>query len=117
MGSKKHDGVALLSDGRIRLDLDGGSVTLRRPKIKELRAQYERLAEVDAAQQGVTDKWKQLELAERVAAYWRQAVETLGSGDTLPAEDDDLPVWLLSADLIVRVEKHWREVPYLSGGE
>lgn len=111
----KPDGVDMISDGRIKLVIDGEIITLRRPKIKQLRRLYDLLTEIDEAQKGVTGVGAQLKAAEQAAMYWRTCVEMLGD-KPLPEEDDDLPVWLLSVELIVKAENHWRAVPYLSGG-
>lgn len=114
--TKNADGVDLLSDGRVKLVVAGETITLSRPTVGQLRDQYDLLAEIEDAERNAKDRRSQLAVTEQVANYWRKAVDAMGDGATLPASDD-LPVWLLSVELIVKSEKHWRAVPYLSGGE
>lgn len=112
------DGVDLLDNGQVLLRMNETEWRLRRPKIGELRTFYERMREVLEAQEGTDDRWEAIRAGEALADYWRQVVDSLRTDDELPFPEDvdDLPVWLLSGELMVKVENHWREVPYLSGG-
>lgn len=114
--AKKPDGVDLLSDGRIKMVVAGEAITLARPTVGQLRQLYDLLAEIETAELEAEDRRSQFAVTQKVANYWHTAVDLMGDGATLPAADD-LPVWFLSLDLIVNVEKHWRAVPYLSGAE
>jgi len=116
MAKHVQDGVELLSDGRIRLVVDGESVVLRRPKIKELRRLQDLLMDVINAERESKGLAEQLAVQEGIATYWSEAIAMLGDGGELP-DADDLPVWLVSAVLINDAQTHWREVPYLSGGK
>lgn len=120
MASKRavSDGVDLLDNGQVLLRMNGAEWQLRRPKIGELRAFYERMKEVLDAQSGTEDRWEAIRAGEALADYWQEVVNVLRGDDDgeFPSDFDDLPVWLLSAELMVKVENHWREVPYLSGG-
>jgi hypothetical protein len=106
----------MMTDGRMKLIIDGEVIMLRRPKVKQLRKLYDMLTAIDAAQKETDGIKMQLQATEQVTAYWRAAVDMLGD-KSLDTDDDELPVWLLSVDLIIKAEQHWRSVPYLSGGK
>jgi hypothetical protein len=113
MMAKHKEGVELLSDGRVRLVVDGTPHTLRRPKIGELRTFIEA---IETLGKGPTEADRSFMAgAEDVADWWRTVVSTLSDG-ALPDDLDDLPVWLLAGELLGTTITHWREVPYLSGG-
>lgn len=116
MAKPTREGVDLLDTGEVRLVVDGKAVTLRRPKVGELRTMWEGLDAVTSAERTVAESGavQPLAAAGETAAWWRTVADTLGDGG-LPDDDDDFPVWLLSGSLIGRVLAHWREVPYLSG--
>jgi hypothetical protein len=114
MPKTNRDGVELLDDGRVRLVIDGTVRTLRRPKIGELRTLFTSIEAVGSKDRKPADG--AFDGADDVASWWRDVVDTLGDGDPLPSDTDDLPVWILSGNLISKVATHWREVPYLSGG-
>jgi hypothetical protein len=119
MAAKKaSDGVELAGDGRVVLTMDGVARTLRRPKIGELRTLFGNLDEVSKLEKETGSVLSALgDTADALAGWWATVVDMLGVDcDPLPGDPDDLPVWLLSGDLIGKVTSHWREVPYLSGG-
>jgi hypothetical protein len=111
--AKGKEGVELLSDGRVKLVVDGNAVVLRRPKIGEMRTLVEAIQSLPAAPEEGARSF--MAGAEDIADWWRNVVATLSDG-TLPEDIDDLPVWLLAGELLGSVITHWREVPYLSGG-
>jgi hypothetical protein len=111
--SKSKDGVELLSDGRVKLVIDGTSNVLRRPKIGELRTFVEA---IESLGKNPTEADRSFMAgAEDVADWWRNVVATLSDG-TLSQDLDELPVWLLAGELLGTTISHWREVPYQSGG-
>jgi hypothetical protein len=118
--AKSREGVELLDDGRSRLVVDSVTFTLRRPKVGELRALYEGLGEVAAAEQAETQTGPAAmfgDSAQLLAGWWGTVMTMLADKpDEFPADADDLPVWLLTPGLITKLTAHWREVPYLSGG-
>jgi hypothetical protein len=116
MAKATREGVELLDDGRVRLVMDGTVRTLRRPKIGELRTLFTSIQAVGSKDKPASGDVGAFDGADEVAAWWREVVDTLGDGDPLPSDTDDLPVWILSGNLISKVAAHWREVPYLSGG-
>jgi len=115
---KVSDGVELAADGQVVLSMDGVARTLRRPKIGELRTLFGSLDDVSKLEKETGSVLSSLgETADALAAWWGSVVHMLGVDcDDLPDDPDDLPVWLLSGDLIGKVTLHWREVPYQSGG-
>jgi len=118
--AKTKEGVDLLDDGQVRMAFDGRAVTLRRPKIGELRRLYEGVEAIAAAEQAEAEKGARLSYlagVDEVADWWRAVFDALApDGTSLPDDVDDWPVWLLSGSLMGQVLAHWREVPYLSGG-
>jgi hypothetical protein len=113
VAKQSKEGVELLSDGRVKLIIDGDALILRRPKIGELRRFVESLETLTAA----TPEAKRSFMAgaEDVADWWKTIVAELSDG-SIATDVDDLPVWLLAGDLMAQVIAHWREVPFLSGG-
>lgn len=112
------DGVELAGDGKVVLTMDGVARTLRRPKIGELRTLFGNLDEVSKLEKETGSVLSALgDTADALAGWWGTVVDLLGVDcDPLPDDPDEMPVWLLSGDLIGKVTGHWREVPYLSGG-
>jgi hypothetical protein len=114
--AKVKEGVELLPSGEVRMVVDGAALTLRRPKIGEMRDLWEALDAITAMERAAAESGETGPLvgAVETAGWWREVVATLSDG-SIPDDDDDLPVWLLSGKLIGKVLAHWREVPYLPG--
>lgn len=111
------DGVEFTDDGHIKVVVDGVTRLLRRPKIGELRSFMEGLGAITAAEKESGPVSGLGESAEALVGWWSDVIDTLCSDDLpLSTDVDDLPVWLLNAELVNRATSHWREVPYLSGG-
>lgn len=119
MASKRvvSDGVEFAADGQVKLVVDGVTHTLRRPKIGELRRFFAGIDDIAKLEKEAGKLSVLGDSAEALVEWWGDVVVVLCDDDLpLPADVDDLPVWLLSADLVTRTMNHWREVPYLSGG-
>jgi hypothetical protein len=50
--------------------------------------------------------------------WWSDVIDGLRDEDNLPAPSDldDFPTWMMNTDLMVKIQNHWREVPWASGG-
>ena len=114
--------------GQVVLRFGGVQWRLRRPTFGEFRRANEAIervrAETLAATEGAAASAANgndpvLGLYAGVAghrlAFWREIVPML-SGAPLPESDDELPYWLVSADLINDATEHWLVVPRVAPG-
>lgn len=118
----KNDGCELLEDGKVRVTFGGTARTLQRPKIGQMKRYNARLMELAKVQNDAREAGESMDLDEVVEGtlqWWSEVIDDLKAEDELPcpADSDDFPMWLMNSDLIVKVQAHWREVPYLSGGK
>lgn len=127
-GKRTDDRFELLRSGGIELAASGTRYRLGRPTIGEQRrfvealtdiADIERKAnEADAAERDTGERPEAPSHDDVNAAllnWWRDVVSALSDGE-LPADDDDLPPWLLQRPLLSEVRRHWLEVPWVPGG-
>jgi len=120
---RKSDSVELLDDGRVKLVFDGVVRTLRRPTVGEIKLFNKTLVELANDQKGVMESKdfspSDVDVAfSSTLSWWSDVVDTLKGEEDLPAPGDldDYPMWMMNPDLLVKVQTHWREVPWPSGG-
>lgn len=97
------------ADGTVTFVFDDQHFVLRRPKLGEYRKLIESLTVAGGEAKG--DVTKQF---DAVAGWFQQIFETLGD-KTLPPIDD-LPAWLLGAEVAQELIAHWQLVPSRRGG-
>lgn len=117
---RKNDNCELLSDGQVKLTFGGATRTLNRPKIGQLKKFNSRLMEMAASQTAAKNAGG-IDVDEAVAStleWWVEVIDDLKDDDDLPApaDLDDFPTWMMNAELITKIQTHWREVPWASGG-
>lgn len=108
------EGLAMLASGRLRVQFDGKTFTLRRPKFDEVLTYIDKLEEADEKVQAATqaNPLKSLRSradAQNAVATW---LFTTFADNRLP---DDHPAWLASIDFLQYVRNHWQSVPLLPG--
>lgn len=121
---KGEDRVDFKPSGTIVLSIAGVDYRLRRPLIGEQRRAFEGVEEVAAAERAEKEAAAAEERPVSTAVtdallldWWRTVVLELTDGTALPADDDDdLPVWLTSRELLNETRKHWLTVPWGPGG-
>ena len=114
--------VKLERSGWAELTVGETTVRLRPPFLGEYRRF--RRASTESAEQLRADATADLTAEERderalarTVAWWRDVVETLGTGGALPDDVDAWPIWLVeNSTPIVGLYTHWREVPGGPGG-
>ncbi len=116
---RKADSCDFSEDGQVKIAFGGVVRTLRRPTVGELKRFNKMIMELAEAQKA--DKPETLDIDTMVSAtlaWWADVIDTLRGEDELPCPSDldDLPTWLTNADLMVKMQNHWREVPWVSGG-
>lgn len=118
----KVDLCDFLDDGRVKIVFGGVSRTLRRPMIGELKDFNKELVEIASAAQSKGTGVESLDIDDMVSTtleWWKNVINSLRGEDELPAPDDtdDYPTWMMNTDLLVKIQTHWREVPWGSGGK
>jgi len=119
---RKPDSCDFMADGQVRLVFNSESRTLRRPTIgemKEFNAELVRLAAEQSGKDATSVTETDLnEIMSSTLAWWANVIDALRGEDELPApaDHDDFPTWLMNADLLAKLQNHWREVPWASGG-
>lgn len=105
-----------LDDGRIRYTpTDGDVITLRRPKLGELREFRTRIDELVAeAEQHRKDKDTGLDQSADIVGWLIDAFKALGD-NPLPSIVDELPPWFEAPELPLKFLVHWRTVPTVPG--
>lgn len=116
---RKTDSCDFPSDGQVKITFGGVQRTLRRPTVGELKKFNKML--VDLAKNQKEGNADDIDIDSMVTAtleWWSDVIDTLKDEDEIPCPSDldDLPTWLTNADLMVRMQNHWREVPWASGG-
>jgi hypothetical protein len=116
---RKPDSCEFPADGQIKITFGGVQRLLRRPTVGELKKFNKML--IDLAQRQKVEGSEEVDLDTMVTAtleWWCDVIDTLKGEDEIPcpADLDDLPTWLTNADLMVKMQNHWREVPWASGG-
>ena len=116
--------VKLERSGWVELTVGETTVRLRPPFLGEYRrfrrastTSAEQLA-TEAVDEALTAADRDERALARTVAWWRDVVDTLGTGDTqLPNDVDEWSIWLVeNSDPIVCLYAHWREVPGGPGG-
>lgn len=121
--NRANDEIEIKKDGQIRLRIDGESYLLRRPKIGELRRLEEAtdalaVQERDEKIAAKAEERPPRPMTDEILDWWRDVVETLEQKDqTLPVDNDDLPAWLASPQLLGDARLTWRTVPWGPGGQ
>ena len=118
----KTDLCDFLDDGRVKIIFGGVSRTLRRPTIGELKEFNRQLVEIASSIKGKEVTAENLDIDDMVSStleWWKAVIDSLRGEDELPAPDDtdDYPTWMMNTDLMVKIQTHWREVPWGSGGK
>jgi hypothetical protein len=116
---RKPDNCEFVSDGQVRLTFGGVSRTLRRPTIgqlKRLNNSLMDLAKTQTAPANPVDVDVD-EVMNGTLAWWAEVIDDLRLEDDLPApaDRDDFPSWMMNGELMVKIQSHWREVPWDSG--
>lgn len=116
---RKADSCDFSADGQVKITFGGALRTLRRPTVGELKRFNKMLMELAEAQKA--DDAVSLDVDAMVTAtleWWSDVIDTLLGENEIPcpADLDDLPTWLTNPDLMVKMQNHWREVPWVSGG-
>lgn len=111
------DVLEYLDNGGIRIVANDTEYRLRVPKLGELR---EFMTELDRVTARHGDQSLQLTFDDHAAdviGIWRLVVDMLDrKGQSLPASDDDCPVWMAAASSLPELKKHWLTVPLGRGG-
>lgn len=107
------DEIELLDSGRIRFRIDGRTITLRTPKLGEIREYRLRLAELRTQE---IDRDKDPDGDQPLIDLMRWVCERYGDG-RLPTPDENLPGWIVNATLPMTLLKHWRSLPLASGDQ
>ena len=115
--------VKLERSGWVELTVGETTVRLRPPFLGEYRrfrrastASAEQLA-TEAVDEALTAADRDERALARTVAWWRDVVDTLGTGGALPDDVDAWPIWLVeNSTPIVGLYTHWREVPGGPGG-
>lgn len=118
---RKNDSCDFLPDGQVKLTFDNTPRVLRRPKVGELKVFNKTLVDIASEMQKNGNVVDNLDVDSVVAAqldWWRDVIDTLKGDEDLPApaDIDDYPTWMTNTDLMVKIQTHWREVPWASGG-
>jgi|694.fasta_scaffold02904_30 hypothetical protein len=118
----KNDACELLDDGKVRVTFGGASRTLERPKIGQMKRYNADLMDLAKHQNDARESGADMNLDDVIQGtleWWTQVIDELKGEDELPcpSDPDEFPMWLMNSDLIVKVQAHWREVPYISGGK
>lgn len=119
---KKSDVCDFMDDGRVKLAFGGTVRTLRRPTIGESKRFNQLLMEIASQQKSIDTSnptSEDLDAAfSSTLLWWSEVINELRDENDLPAPEDpdDFPMWMLSPDLLVKIQTHWREVPWASGG-
>lgn len=120
------DGFSLNPDGTITFEFSGVTRVLRRPTLKQYRASLETLSALrdeaagDAEEGDVSSGTIKMQL-DKIVEWLDQTIKSL-SGEGLPRasdgeiDEDLLPAWLLSGEVIRDVITHWQTVPSRHGG-
>jgi len=116
------DQIDVRPTGEIDVTIDDVKLRLRRPKMGEMRAREEALAELgrleaDERAAAKTEKRAARGFEPELLGWWVETVELLETkGATLDTDVDDLPPWLANTELILEVRQVWRAVPWGPGG-
>lgn len=116
---RKADLCDFVSDGQVKIVFGGSPRVLRRPTVGELKKFNKMLVDLASAHRDRPEE--SLDVDGMVAAtleWWEDVVNTLKGEEDLPApsDTDDYPTWMMNTDLMVKIQNHWREVPWASGG-
>lgn len=114
-----EDGFELVADGTVVFQLsEKSTIKLRRPSLGEYRKLVEQVEQMqEDAAAIITSKNGALtvdKLSDLLLEWVRLAVSLLGSPEELPPEDE-LPAWILNADLTRDLVAHWQKVPSRRG--
>lgn len=116
---RKSDNCEFLPDGQVRLTFSGVARTLRRPTIGQLKRLNNSLMDLAKAQTAPVNPTDVNvdEVMNGTLAWWGEVIDDLRSEDDLPApaDHDDFPSWMMNGELMVKIQSHWREVPWDSG--
>ena len=118
----KADLCDFIDDGRVKIVFGGVARTLRRPTIGELKEFNRQLVEIAVIAKDKNLTSENLDIDNMVSStleWWKDVIDVLRGEDELPPPDDvdDYPTWMMNTDLMVRIQTHWREVPWGSGGK
>lgn len=114
------------ADGRVKMTLNDVRYVLRRPKIKEFRAIREQLIEIAKAAGATDDEAEDMargridaaaivEREDELFAWWAFVFATLEEkGQPFP-EVDDLPVWIIGAEIVPAMMGTWLNRPAVPG--
>ena len=129
------EGIDYRADGTIRIEFDGGTWTLGRPKLKTYRVFSERLQEMRIAIQEVSAQIVELreqleegnveELQPQIdklnSPVWEYSIPIIADivktvGDKELPDPEEWPAWL-ATDIAIptTILGHWREVPKVPG--
>jgi len=116
---RKADNCEFISDGQVRLTFGGVPRTLRRPTIGQLKRLNNSLMDL-AKNQTPSENPADVDIDEVMNAtlgWWSEVIDDLRSEEDLPApaDHDDFPSWMMNGELMVKLQAHWREVPWDSG--
>jgi hypothetical protein len=116
---RKPDLCDFSSDGQVKIVFGGVQRILRRPNIGELKKFNKALSEISVPRD--TENPQSFDVEEAITSmlnWWEDVIETLRGEDDLPppSDLDEYPAWMMNADLMLKLQNHWREVPYPSGG-
>jgi hypothetical protein len=118
---RKPDNCEFLNDGQVKLTFGGAPRTLGRPKIGQLKMFNNKLMQIAAEQAASRESGADIDVDEAVSAtleWWSDVINELKDDDDLPVPSDldDFPTWMMNGELIAKIQTHWREVPWASGG-
>ena len=122
------EGLTLDPHGYVVISFGGQEWRLRRPTFGEFRQANEAIERMRAETIKANEAAPALAasgndpvlgvyagIAGHRLAFWQEIIPLL-SGHPLPSEDD-LPYWIVSADLVNDATEHWLTVPRVAPGE
>lgn len=123
----EDDKIELLKSGKVSLHIDGKRYEWKRPSARQYRDLSEMSVEMGEKiptgdkPEGESDaEWNMQILdasIEATADWFMKAHDLLGNKPLDVAEPRDLPAWILSAEFINRVLRHFTEVPLVAPGQ
>jgi hypothetical protein len=118
---RKSDVCDFLDDGRVKLVFGGAERILNRPTIGQLKKFNQMLLDIAKDQKDASTDASSLDIDSVVSStlqWWSDVIDGLRDEDNLPCPSDldDFPTWMMNTDLMVKIQNHWREVPWASGG-
>lgn len=108
------EGLALLKSGRIRIEFDRKTFTLRRPTFDELLTFVDMLEAADEEVAAIVAENPLKSLRARIEAQKKVVVWVFATFSDKRL-DEPFPGWLAGIDSLSYLRQHWQSVPLLPG--